>query len=316
MRGQFEGEAAGSLAARLVFEQFFLPPFSMPQVLSAGSDGRLWFSLALRELEGGKEVPSIGAIAASGTKRIYQREEGKGSFHPVAGPGGMIWFIDPKHRSIGRIDVEGNYAEPDLPLGGTFEPAGLSLSSLGELWVTSNAKSQACIIAPDLSRRWIDCRASSGMVAGDSGLMWATNGARIFSMNSSGEVDFDLYVDDSASVRSPIAYPGGDIGFIDDGRKMVCRLSADGSISSVSIDTVGDLFAITPARRGGTWGTVNGSGGGGGRLFHLSGAGQVSWFDPPQPDNSMTDLSIGSDGNLWIVDSSKARILKAFLPPV
>src|SRR5438132_4234783 len=100
---------------------------SEPYGMTAGPDGRMWFT----EASGNK----IGHITTAGKiSEVTLPTAGSSPVGITSGPGGAVWFTEENVGQIGRITVSGTVTEFPVPSGG--HPLGITAGPDGNLWFT------------------------------------------------------------------------------------------------------------------------------------------------------------------------------------
>ena len=102
-----------------------------PGGITAGPDGRMWFT------ENAGAAQGIGAISQTG--QISQYTIPTGGSHPgtiVSGPDGRLWFSEDLTNKIGAVTTSGQFTEYSLPKG-SVGPYDLAVGSDGRIWFTA-----------------------------------------------------------------------------------------------------------------------------------------------------------------------------------
>lgn len=283
----------------LQFMQFHLVPDSMPTVIINGPDGRLWFRAGPN---------TIGRIEPDGRKRLYVRPRGKDVFGIVAGPDGHIWYCDSGSAVVGRVSTEGAFDVSEIKVR-TRSPTHLSVHANGELWVASEANSAISVVATSGEVREVYSVNSHGLVFGSDGCMWGVGRTRVFSLDAEGRTVFDMALDPDGCLSSPVLSASGELWFVDFERHCVSHLLPNGDVVEFSLGRERKPNYIAAGPDGVIWGTVRGAG----KIFRLAPDGSFSLLDAPQADSGLTDIVMGPDRNMWMIDHRKSRVVKAIL---
>src|SRR5438132_13086703 len=121
--------APSALALSGKIREFAIPTAgSLPEGITAGPDGNLWFT----ETGGNK----IGVITTSGVITEFAIPTGGSRpFGITAGPDGNLWFTEAIGNNIGRISPNGKHklAEFPVPTPNSL-PVGITAGPDGQLW--------------------------------------------------------------------------------------------------------------------------------------------------------------------------------------
>src|ERR1700682_841979 len=156
-------------------------PGSIPQTITQGSDGSLWFV----EFTGN----NIGRISTSGLFAEFALPAGAGPEGITGGPDGNIWFTEIIANKVGRITPSGVITEFALPTAYAF-PESIASGPDGNLWFTEvGAADQIGRITPSgmITEFQLPAINSSGSVhnnpidiaEGPDGNLWFTHTCRI-----------------------------------------------------------------------------------------------------------------------------------------
>src|SRR5438034_225312 len=118
------GPAAGAQPQGLTITEYPVPS-GLPQFITAGPDGNLWFT----EL-----FSRIGRITTSGVITEFPVPTAGNPNGITAGPDGNLWFADYGADKIGKITTSGVITEFSVPTPGN--PYGITAGPDGNLWFT------------------------------------------------------------------------------------------------------------------------------------------------------------------------------------
>ena len=120
---------APSGAGAFALREFDVGYGSAPRVITAGPDGAMWFTGALRD--------GIGRIDARGRVRTFRAglPPGAEPYGIVAADDGNLWFTDPRSDAVGRVTPGGAITEYPAHIGaGGGGPAGIAAARGGGVW--------------------------------------------------------------------------------------------------------------------------------------------------------------------------------------
>src|SRR6266498_6024596 len=117
------------------FREFHLPDVdSLPQGITAGPDGNLWFAWDF--IGGFYDYEKIGRITTAGAINSFTIPTGNcGPYGIAAGPDGNLWFTEETGEKIGRITTAGSITEFPIPTANSL-PEGIAGGPDGNLWFT------------------------------------------------------------------------------------------------------------------------------------------------------------------------------------
>jgi virginiamycin B lyase len=126
------------LATAQTVTEFTIPTAnSVPQGITAGPDGALWFT------EQGLFSPpvpgKIGRITTAGVITEFTIPTANSLPTGItSGPDGALWFVEYGTNQIGRITTAGSITEFPIPTGSS-QPYGITAGPDGALWFTESA---------------------------------------------------------------------------------------------------------------------------------------------------------------------------------
>ncbi len=144
-------------------------PTSIPQMIVAGPDGKLWFTDAGNN--------AISSITTDGTIKAYAiKTAGSRPFSIIAGMANDLWFTEQNGLGHLRIDT-GKITEYPLPTSGGGV-RGLALAPDGSLWCSQFQTSMLTHMTPDGTFTDYPLAGNGErpdqMVIGPDGLLWFT----------------------------------------------------------------------------------------------------------------------------------------------
>jgi virginiamycin B lyase len=155
---------------------------SVPQGITAGPDGALWFT----EECGNR----IGRITLDG--QITEYPVPTVDSHPLgitAGPDGALWFVEKQAEKIGRITTTGQFTEFKLSLG--TGPQRITVGPDGALWFSELRANKIGRITTDgVYTEYPAPSGPVGITTGPDGALWFVefNGNQIGRMTTDGQV--------------------------------------------------------------------------------------------------------------------------------
>jgi virginiamycin B lyase len=278
-------------------------PYSTPQKMIAGPDGKIWFpSVAFANFGSQRPSGAIGSIASDGTFHLFPLPSPNSyPLQITIGHNGVIWFtlfqgngqlapnVDTAPRfsggssAIGTMTTDGQFHFFTLPSSGVSLD-GIAAGPDGNLWFTETAFDQSTNRVPKIGRI-----TPAGKVTE-------------FALSSLPETD---------SLGPIIAAPDGNLWFGVDSYNpsnyysigKMGRISPQGAFKIFSLGNFDEPKDLTIGPDNNVWFTTNFS------LGRLTLDGQLRMFDPDPHANSNNRISIGglvtgSDGALWFATAN------------
>jgi streptogramin lyase len=278
-----------------------------------GSDGALWFTQYNRH--------AIGRMTTAGSYSEFPvpaPSDAVGQQTPngiAAGPDGNVWFTSNAGDSVGRVTPGGTVTVFELPgfatrFGAGRTPTAITAGPDGAMWFIET--SPAAIARITTSGAVTEFPLAAGrspydIAPGPDGQLWFTDFANtsVVRMATDGTItgDFPLPTP-SSGARGITAGPDGAIWAVEGTRGKFARITPAGavteveggasSMTNIKVGPDNALYATGP--EGPSDGPINRSDG-----------GPVERDFAPAGTN---DLTLGSDGALWMVESSVDRLLR------
>jgi len=226
---------------------------SLPEEITAGPDGNLWFT----DFRNGR----IGRITAGGTITEYATGiSGHEPYAITAGPDGNMWFTEPYGGRIGRITPTGTITE-FANAGG--KPLGITAGPDGNLWYTQQFGNQIGRITPTgtvtlFATGIAGINESSGITAGPDGNVWFTEGIddRIGRITPAGTItEYAIGITTDSYPFDITAGPDGNLWFTEGGGDRIGRITPTGTITeyATGITTGSYPAGVTAGRDGNLW---------------------------------------------------------------
>lgn len=133
----------GRIAADGTFTGYPLTGFGLnplPYSLTTGPDGNIWFTVALKTLDGSPAGGAIGRMTPSGTMTAFPVPTGNAFDNayglPITqGPDGNLWFCEQTAGKIAKITTSGAITEYQIPTSFSL-PTGIAGGPDGNVWFT------------------------------------------------------------------------------------------------------------------------------------------------------------------------------------
>jgi streptogramin lyase len=293
--------AAGASVTAIT--EFPIPTGStMPQGITLGSDGNLWFA----ESTGGSK---IGQITPGGAITEFTALTGA-SFWITSGPGGNLWTTESGANAIGEISTAGTLVgEFTVPTSGSL-PDQITAGPDGNAWFTEYLGNQIGMITPaGVITEYPIPSAGSGPVAivtGSDGNVWFTEqaGNRIGRITTAGVVtEFGPVGGMPAGMALG---SDGNVWFTEWNGNQIGKVTIDGVITEYAVTTAGSLPAsIAAGPDGNLWFTEYGAN----QIGRMSTDGKMlAEFGIPTPSSAPNGITAGPDGHLWFTEAVMNQI--------
>jgi streptogramin lyase len=284
-------------------------PSSVPNGITAGADGNLWFTES--SLSGNK----IGVINPT-THTVSEFNIPTANSGPraiTAGPDGNLWFTESLTHKIGVINPTTHAISEFATSLSAIGPFDITAGPDGNLWFAGGG-SQIGEINPTTHTVTLFTVPTAGSVP--HGITTCPDGNLWFTENSGGAVG-TLNLTTYAITEYPIPNggspdgitegPDGNLWFTAHGINAIGQISpATGVITEFSIPTTGSgAYGITAGPDGNLWFTEQ-SVGKLGRINPTTGA--ITEYPVSYANSGPWQLTTGPDGNLWFTDGGTNSI--------
>ena len=321
-------EAAGA-AAGTVTEFPTATAESLPQGITTGPDGNLWFTEYATNKIG--RITRTGAIGTGDEFTIPTSSSGPVDItHGPMANDFRLWFTESNSDKIGRITTTGAITETVAgTLPASSEPRHIAPGPDNDLWFTERSASKIARITPGFAAYGDFATPTSNsspldIAPGHDGKMW-------FDEEVAGRVgrkaadtspitiadEFALSVPIGSAPQGITPGPDGNIWFTEYGGNQIGRITPAGVITEFPIPSSGSgPFGIAPGPDGNLWFTQREIG----RIARIDPAsGSVTEFPLPAANRQPNYITAGPDGNLWFTEDGTpgriARITTALDPP-
>jgi streptogramin lyase len=283
-----------------VISEFPIPTSGIPQGITLGLDGNLWFTA------GGS---AIGRITPAGTITVFPGLS-SGPFWITSGPDGNLWVTEPGAYKIGKMStlgaVLGEFQTPTLGSG----PDQIAPGPDGNLWFTEYSGNRIAKISPaGVITEFPVLSAGAGptaIVTGADANLWFTEQAagKIGTITTGGTVtEFGSGLGTPAGIA---AGPDGSLWFTEYDGNRIGRVTTTGAVTEFAVTTPSSHpGSITAGPDGNLWFTEESAG----KIGWMSPAGtMLGEFDVPTPNSGPGAIVAGPDRNLWFPERTTNQI--------
>lgn len=292
----------------------------LPEQITSGPDGNLWFSGSGRELKIRRMTPA-GVV----TDFVLPSSDCDNTHGVTAGPDGNIWFTELNCAGVskvGRITPSGDIAEYPLPRQAGIA-AGIAPGPDGNLWFTEvNAEEGNRIgrVTPD--GRFTEFRIPTEdaqawlIAAGPDGNMWFAeeNGNKIGRITLAGDITEFPLPRRRVRPRGIVGGLDGNIWFTESGAGRIGRISPSGHVEEFPIPVSdGRPMAIAMGPDGNLWFTCPSDGVD--YIGRITMTGEITMYPVPSGEVIADGITTGPDGNIWFAESAQGRIGRLAVVP-
>jgi streptogramin lyase len=303
------GGAASAATAWTIDEFPVFTPSGLPNEITQGPDGNLWFT----ERTGGV----VGRITPAGVVTEFPiadpdpRPEGI-----AAGPDGNLWVVLRNANAIARVTPDGDMTLFPVPSPDSV-PVDIALGSDGAMWFTERAGNRIGRVSmsgsmseyplPDGNPR------PTSIASGPDGALWfiESNLDRIGRIAVDGTItDYDLGAS-GLSLGDVVTGADGAIWFTEQATNMIGRLALDGTVTGFVLPTPNSSPAgLALGPDGNVWFTERD----GNAVGVISPAGSIAEFTVPTADSGPFGITAGPDANMWFTGAFSNTIGRLNLP--
>lgn len=272
--------------------------------LAPGSDGNLWFI---------DSNANVGRMSTTGDVTIFQVSAAATGLNGIAqGPDGNVWFTA-GGNVVGKVTPAGQITEYTLP--GPAQNAdmqgGIAAGPDGNVWYARWNKIGKISQSGAATEYTVPAgRNATHIARGPDGNMWFTEGyeGRIGRITPQGVITEYVL---SGSVREPTKItggPDGNVWYTDTAADKIGRITPEGVITEfpsvgrrpgdIAPTADGNLRFVTAQE---------------GAIFTITPDGDVTRYDPPVASYTMPAITLGPDGNTWIVnrDNNSLSVMRS-----
>jgi streptogramin lyase len=299
---------------------------SRPRGLVAGPGGYLWFA----------DNESIGRVSLDGTITEFPLAPELKPEHLTLGPGENIWFTQTYTAVIGRITASGEVTYYKTGLHPGSDPDEMALGHEGDLWFTDDDEPSAIgRVTPggeitEFSDGLEIESKPTGIVSGPEGNLWFADngkGKAVARITPSGEIT--LYKGNLGEECSRgcgphgiINGPEGDLWFpvgVGGRGGLIGRITPGGETTEFTPDlgSVDEPYSLVAAPDDNLWFADSSLGPSSAEwsIGRMTPAGAFSAFSQGLDPESVDDLTVGSDGNVWFVNGPAVGRISIVEPP-
>ncbi|TMB98088.1 MAG: hypothetical protein E6J40_06950 [Chloroflexi bacterium] len=305
---------APARAATAVIGEFGVPTFnSVPEGITLGSDGNLWFTEF--QAGGGQR---IGRITPTGTVTEFSGLTGA-PFWITAGPDGNLWFTETSN-AVGEMTTAGVLVgEFALPLGGSGLDQ-IAAGSDGNLWITEFSgnrigKVSTAGVVTDVATLTAGA-GPTAIAGGPDGNLWFTeqSAGKIGRITTGGVVTEFGGLSANSTPAGIAVGPDGNLWFTEFDGNRIGRITLDGAVSEFAVPTFNsEPGSLAAGPDGNVWFTEQNAN----KIGRMSPGGAVlDEFEIPTPGAGAGAITAGPDQALWFTERLTNKIGRIAPPAV
>lgn len=289
-----------SLAQQIAIAEYAVPARYGPQVIAAGPDGELWFTVNSNR--------NIWRLTTAGVFTRYPAPENAGPFGITAGPDGALWFTESTSDNIGRIATTGVITQYPVPTDGAAW--GLTAGPDGALWFTQTIGNIGRITTAGVITEYSVPTANSNprwITAGPDGAVWFTeaNGNNVGRITTAGVITEYPVPTANSNPAGIAAGQDGALWFTESNGNNIGRITTTGVITEYPVPTANSSpVGITAGPDGALWFTENGVS----AIARITTTGVITEYPAPTANSAPWGITAGSDGALWFTEMAGGRI--------
>ena len=290
--------------------EFRVPSPGIPQGITAGSDGALWFTLAYDN--------EVGRVTTKGAVTVFTLNATLNAAEFItAGPDGALWFtlLNGANGSdqIGRLTTSGKLTLFTVPRPSWVWDITTGLD--GNLYVTDSGTSKVWRVTTSGKFTKFPFTDSTGgypwqLTKGPDGNLWFTDRADlIVKMTTAGKFTTFKVPGGNGSTDDITTGPDGNLWFTFDGTQpaKIGRITTSGVITLFTLPNPKDYLyvsGIAAGPDGNLWftyqdGTTNTD-----AIGRITTRGVITLFPTPTATGGPTDITAGSDGAMWFTEAA------------
>jgi streptogramin lyase len=264
---------------------------SEPQNLTAGPDGRVWFTDYTNN--------KIGRMTTSGSAVEFSLPAESDPYDITVGPDKNLWFTDFLTNKVSKITTSGAITEYALASGSG--PEGITVGPDNNLWFTDWSSNKIGKITPSGTVTQYPLPAGgkgpADIVSGSDGNLWfvESQSAKVGKITTSGVVTEYTVASSSYSIA---AGPDGNLWFtMLSTTNRIGSISTSGVLKEYSLVTGSSPSGITAGSDKNLWYANLLSH----KISKITTAGVVTEYAEPSGHVAVR-LGVGPDGNLWYTE--------------
>jgi streptogramin lyase len=302
--------AAVSQAAPSRIVEYDIPSTGVPEHITAGPDGALWFSE--------RYTTQIGRVTVAGRFKLFSFPMNNHmSTDITTGPDAALWFTFPNSVTpydtgkIGRITTTGHATFFDIPWVSDAES--ITAGPDGNLWFADHVAASIARLTPTGTFTRFSIPGPPGtypwqLVDGPDGALWFTdiNGHRIGRITTTGQVSFFAVPDQDGYPDGIASGPDGNVWFTLDDEANIGRITPEGVITEFAVPHpeghyifLSGIASVSAQALAFTYyDLVTGES----LVGRITTTGTISTLPTPTPESFPSGITSGPNGSVWFTE--------------
>ena len=300
-------------AAAPTITEFKVPSPGVPQGITAGSDGALWFTLFYDN--------QVGRVTTKGTVSVFNLHTNNSATYITPGSDGALWLTllndvgGSTTNQIGRLTTAGKLTTFTVPKASYIWD--IASGSDGNLYFTDGASRVWRVTKTGKFTAFPFTDSTGGypyqITSGPDGNLWFTDRAGlIVKMTTAGAFTTFKVPRINGSTDDIVAGPDGNLWFTLDGTDTgteIGRITTSGVITEFSFPAPLSsnylyLSGIATGPDGNLWFTFDNYTTSSTAIGRITTSGAISLFPTPSANSGPTDITAGPDGAMWFTESA------------
>lgn len=300
-------------AASVTITEFKVPSPGIPQGISAGSDGALWFTLFYDN--------EVGRVTTKGAVTVFRLNSTMNSAtYITAGTDGALWLTllndvgGSTTNQIGRLTTSGKLTAFTVPKASYIWD--ITTGPDGKLYFTDGASRAWSVTTSGHFTAFPFTDSTGGypyqITKGPDGNLWFTDRAGlIVKMTTAGKFTTFKVPRSNASTDDITAGPDGNLWFTLDGTdtsSKIGRITPSGVITEFPFPSPSNdylyLSGISAGPDGNLWFTYQDFTTNVNAIGRITTSGSITLFPTPAANSGPTDITTGPDGAMWFTEAA------------
>jgi YD repeat-containing protein len=292
--------ATALVSANAAVTEYALPAGSAPIGITAGPDGRMWFT--------NSGTSKVGKIATTGGTPTEYATAGHTPKGITSGPDGNLWFVEHGTHNVDHMTTAGTLTTYSLTRANT-ENDGIVTGPDENLWFTEENGYIGKINTKDevLGEYKTYTLGLPGAIAvGPDKNLWFTQYARgyIGKITPSGTIS-EYKVRSGSEPFGIAAGPDGNMWFTESNAGYIGKITTSGVLSEYELPSGSQPHEIVAGPEGNLWFTEYGTS----KIGRITTSGAVTEY--PLPSGSKPfGIAVGPDKNVWFTEYGTSKIAK------
>jgi streptogramin lyase len=300
------------VAAASTITEFKVPSPGIPQGITAGSDGALWFTLFYDD--------EVGRVTPKGAISVFRLNTMNSATYITAGNDGALWLTllndvgGSTTNQIGRLTTSGKLSIFTVPKASYIWD--ITSGPDGNLYFTDGASRVWRVTKSGHFTAFPFTDSTGGypwqIASGPDGNLWFTDRAGlIVKMTTAGKFTTFKVPRSNGSTDDIAAGPDGNLWFTLDGTNTgskIGRITPSGNITEFAFPGSGNdylyMSGISAGPDRNLWFTYQDFTSNANAIGRITTGGAITLFPTPTASSGPTDITAGPDGAMWFTEAA------------